>query len=94
MQKALTRFRKTVSSEGLFAAPEVSDFKAPFLFTEPHSLHKMKEDDDVEDKGGEEEGEDEEKGKKSAGPKKRFEVKKWNAVALWAWGTMLQNIAT
>lgn len=20
------------------------------------------------------------------GPKKKFEVKKWNAVALWAWG--------
>jgi len=23
---------------------------------------------------------------KSAGSKKKFEVKKWNAVALWAWG--------
>jgi E3 ubiquitin-protein ligase RBX1 len=21
-------------------------------------------------------------------PNKRFEIKKWNAVALWAWGTM------
>jgi hypothetical protein len=23
---------------------------------------------------------------KGAGSKKKFEVKKWNAVALWAWG--------
>ena len=22
-----------------------------------------------------------------AAPQKRFEIKKWNAVALWAWGT-------
>ncbi len=33
----------------------------------------------------------------SAGPSssskknKRFEIKKWNAVALWAWGTLSQN---
>ena len=24
----------------------------------------------------------------SKGPKKKFEVKKWNAVALWAWGIL------
>lgn len=30
-----------------------------------------------------------EKESSSKGPKKKFEVKKWNAVALWAWG---QNI--
>eukprot|EP00963_Diacronema_lutheri_P001789 scaffold116_cov334-Pavlova_lutheri.AAC.9 len=25
-------------------------------------------------------------GKNNHGKKKRFEIKKWNAVALWAWG--------
>ncbi|EDO29393.1 predicted protein [Nematostella vectensis] len=30
----------------------------------------------------------------SAGPaKKRFEVKKWNAVALWAWDIVVDNCA-
>ena len=38
-----------------------------------------------------EEKEEETKGGKgkSGAPKKKFEVKKWNAVALWAWGTLL-----
>lgn len=36
------------------------------------------EEKDEEEKGG--------KGKSGA-PKKKFEVKKWNAVALWAWGS-------
>ncbi|KAF6027766.1 Roc1a [Bugula neritina] len=27
------------------------------------------------------------------GPKKRFEVKKWNAVALWAWDIVVDNCA-
>ncbi|KAH0846402.1 RING-box protein pip1 [Fonsecaea pedrosoi] len=26
-------------------------------------------------------------------PKKRFEVKKWNAVALWAWDIVVDNCA-
>jgi hypothetical protein len=25
-----------------------------------------------------------------AAPQKRFEIKKWNAVALWAWGKYLK----
>lgn len=37
------------------------------------------------------------KGKASAsadaGDKKRFEVKKWNAVALWAWDIVVDNCA-
>ena len=28
-----------------------------------------------------------------AGEKKRFEVKKWNAVALWAWDIVVDNCA-
>lgn len=28
-----------------------------------------------------------------AGDKKRFEVKKWNAVALWAWDIVVDNCA-
>ena len=35
-------------------------------------------EDEKEEKGG----------KKSGAPKKKFEVKKWNAVALWAWGIL------
>jgi hypothetical protein len=40
--------------------------------------------EEVEDK---EDKDDDEGGKKKKDPKKKFEVKKWNAVALWAWGT-------
>ena len=29
----------------------------------------------------------------SRGDKKRFEVKKWNAVALWAWDIVVDNCA-
>ena len=29
----------------------------------------------------------------SRGEKKRFEVKKWNAVALWAWDIVVDNCA-
>lgn len=29
------------------------------------------------------------KGGKGGAPKKKFEVKKWNAVALWAWGSFV-----
>ena len=29
----------------------------------------------------------------SSGSKKRFEVKKWNAVALWAWDIVVDNCA-
>nr|CAI5840508.1 unnamed protein product [Callosobruchus analis] len=29
----------------------------------------------------------------SKGEKKRFEVKKWNAVALWAWDIVVDNCA-
>lgn len=38
----------------------------------------------MSDEEKEEREEKKEKGEK--GPKKKFEVKKWNAVALWAWG--------
>lgn len=45
---------------------------------------KMEEDDREEQmKGEEEKPEKEEKG---GAPKKKFEVKKWAATALWAWG--------
>ncbi|KAI8821721.1 RING-box protein 1A-like protein [Fimicolochytrium jonesii] len=33
------------------------------------------------------------KGKEAAAGKKRFEVKKWNAVALWAWDIVVDNCA-
>lgn len=29
----------------------------------------------------------------STGPRKRFEVKKWNAVTLWAWDIVVDNCA-
>jgi len=45
--------------------------------------------EEVEDK---EEKDDDEGGKKKKEPKKKFEVKKWNAVALWAWGMHLRTI--
>ncbi len=45
----------------------------------------MDKEDDDNVEGGDEPEEKEDAGK-SKGPKKRFEVKKWNAVALWAWG--------
>ncbi|KAF2028486.1 RING-box protein 1 [Setomelanomma holmii] len=32
-------------------------------------------------------------GASSEGDKKRFEVKKWNAVALWAWDIVVDNCA-
>ena len=32
-------------------------------------------------------------GTNSGAGKKRFEVKKWNAVALWAWDTVVDNCA-
>jgi RING-box protein 1 len=48
------------------------------------------EDDDNE-QGGPEEAEEKDDGKK--GPKKKFEVKKWNAVALWAWDIVVDNCA-
>uniref|UniRef100_A0A3B3SA16 Ring-box 1, E3 ubiquitin protein ligase n=1 Tax=Paramormyrops kingsleyae TaxID=1676925 RepID=A0A3B3SA16_9TELE len=32
-------------------------------------------------------------GTNSGGSKKRFEVKKWNAVALWAWDIVVDNCA-
>uniref|UniRef100_A0A670IPW5 Uncharacterized protein n=1 Tax=Podarcis muralis TaxID=64176 RepID=A0A670IPW5_PODMU len=32
-------------------------------------------------------------GTKSGAGKKRFEVKKWNAVALWAWDIVVNNCA-
>jgi hypothetical protein len=41
------------------------------------------EQDDMEETTTQEK---EEKEAPSKGPKKKFEVKKWNAVALWAWG--------
>jgi len=32
-------------------------------------------------------------GKNPNGKKKRFEIKKWNAVALWAWDIVVDNCA-
>jgi hypothetical protein len=50
-----------------------------------HKVAAMADEEEVQEKtGGKEE--------KSKGPKKKFEVKKWNAVALWAWGTSLLNL--
>ena len=44
-------------------------------------------DDEREDVDmGEKEEKEDKDDKGSKGPKKKFEVKKWNAVALWAWG--------
>jgi hypothetical protein len=40
----------------------------------------------MSDSEGEVEEREEKEDKKSGGSKKKFEVKKWNAVALWAWG--------
>lgn len=48
-------------------------------------------DDEKDTKAEDVEEEDEDKGSKGKGKGaaggKKFEVKKWNAVALWAWGT-------
>jgi len=46
-------------------------------------------DVEVEDKEEKEDDKPAKGGKKVTG--KKFEVKKWNAVALWAWGTLLLN---
>jgi hypothetical protein len=43
--------------------------------------------DDEREEVEDQKEEKEEKESASKGPKKKFEVKKWNAVALWAWGT-------
>jgi hypothetical protein len=57
--------------------------------------HKTKDEDmkDENEKGGDEGGDEDEKKdkKKDKAPKKKFEVKKWNAVALWAWGKLHQT---
>ncbi len=44
------------------------------------------DEDDGEESVQQEKEEKEEKEAPGKGPKKTFEVKKWNAVALWAWG--------
>lgn len=41
---------------------------------------------DDEDQDEQQEAPQEEEKSTSKGPKKKFEVKRWNAVALWAWG--------
>merc|ERR1712000_697647 len=46
--------------------------------------------EEVEDK---EDKDDDEGGKKKKDPKKKFEVKKWNAVALWAWDIQVETCA-
>jgi RING-box protein 1 len=64
---------------------------------EEKTKEKQKEKDedmkDAEDKEGDDENDGEEKKdkKKDKAPKKKFEVKKWNAVALWAWGNSFQQ---
>jgi RING-box protein 1 len=58
--------------------------------------NKNKDEDvkEEDDKGGDEGGdEDDKKEKKDKAPKKKFEVKKWNAVALWAWDIVVDNCA-
>ena len=58
------------------------------------SKRERMSDDERED-GNQEEEEEEEKGPKGkakpvkAPTGKKFEVKKWNAVALWAWGKII-----
>ena len=47
-------------------------------------------DVEVEDKEEKEDDKPAKGGKKVTG--KKFEVKKWNAVALWAWGTVFCSI--
>jgi hypothetical protein len=52
--------------------------------------------DDEGNDGGNEAFEDEKGGDEGGGKKKdgkRFEVKKWNAVALWAWDIVVDNCA-
>jgi RING-box protein 1 len=53
--------------------------------------------DDEGNDGGNEAFEDEKGGDEGGGNKKkdgkRFEVKKWNAVALWAWDIVVDNCA-
>jgi RING-box protein 1 len=55
----------------------------------------MSEDKDVDMKDNEEEVDDEDKGKKKGPAKIRkiFEVKKWNAVALWTYDIVVDTCA-
>ena len=48
--------------------------------------------DDEREEVEDQKEEKEEKESASKGPKKKFEVKKWNAVALWAWGNIFDTI--
>jgi len=52
-----------------------------------------REGEDEDDNAEGDEPEEKEDAGKSKGPKKKFEVKKWNAVALWAWDIVVDNCA-
>ncbi len=49
--------------------------------------------DDVDMNDAEEQGAGDDVTADSTAPKKRFEVKKWNAVALWSWDIQVDNCA-
>eukprot|EP00668_Euglena_longa_P038196 GGOE01049184.1.p1 GENE.GGOE01049184.1~~GGOE01049184.1.p1 ORF type:complete len:134 (-),score=32.81 GGOE01049184.1:124-477(-) len=51
------------------------------------------EEGDVDMREEEKEFEGKEKGKERSEKKDRFEVKKWNAVALWAWDIVVDTCA-
>jgi len=55
--------------------------EADAAYAAPHEEQPVQEDLDTS------------KGKEHATPQKRFEIKKFNAVALWAWDIVVDNCA-